>query len=137
MSLLRVLVFRSACALCGLAPLGLKAAEPGAAGAVIYPRAAEAAPATAPAAASGYRSVLLGAIVLAGAGGWLFWRARGTPGRGAALRQLSIAETKSLGNRQFLVVACYEDKKFLLGVCPGRIDLLTPLENGPRAGAPP
>ena len=42
-------------------------------------------------------------------------------------RQLAIQETRSLGNRQYLVVASYEDKKFLLGVTPGRIEMLTPL----------
>jgi flagellar protein FliO/FliZ len=32
-----------------------------------------------------------------------------------------------LGNRQFLVVAEYEGRKMLLGVCPGRIELLSEL----------
>lgn len=95
---------------------------------VIYPRATDAQPAAGSGSSAGYNSVLLVAIVLAAAAGWLFWRARLAPGAVAALRKLSIAETKSLGNRQYLVVASYEDKKFLLGVCPGRIDLLTPLE---------
>lgn len=74
-------------------------------------------------------SLVLG-LALAGAGGWLLWRQRrgATPGR--ELRALAIDETRSLGNRQFLVVASYEGRKFLLGVCPGRIDMLTSL-NGP------
>lgn len=71
-------------------------------------------------------------IILAGAGVWLLWRARA--GKLANLhragRQLEIEETRSLGNRQYLVVAAYQDKKFLLGVCPGRIDLLAPLHDG-------
>ena len=42
-------------------------------------------------------------------------------------RKLQISEMKMLGNRQFLVVAEYEDRKMLLGVCPGRIDYLATL----------
>lgn len=45
-------------------------------------------------------------------------------------RKLIIAETRSLGNRQFLVVAEYENRKMLLGVCPGRIDYLSTLAGG-------
>jgi flagellar protein FliO/FliZ len=47
-------------------------------------------------------------------------------------RKLQIAETRMLGNRQFLIVAEYEDRKMLIGVCPGRIDYLCTL-----AGAEP
>ena len=42
-------------------------------------------------------------------------------------RKLQISETRMLGNRQFLVVAEYEGRKMLLGVCPGRIDYLSTL----------
>ncbi len=42
-------------------------------------------------------------------------------------RKLQISEMRMLGNRQFLVVAEYEDRKMLLGVCPGRIDYLATL----------
>ena len=42
-------------------------------------------------------------------------------------RKLNVAETRMLGNRQFLVVAEYEGRKMLLGVCPGRIELLSDL----------
>ena len=45
-------------------------------------------------------------------------------------RRLAIAETRSLGNRQYLVVAAYDGRKFLLGVCPGRIEMLAPLDGG-------
>ena len=47
-------------------------------------------------------------------------------------RKLEISETRMLGNRQFLIVAAYEDRKILIGVCPGRIDYLCTL-----AGAEP
>lgn len=81
------------------------------------------------AAASGMGSVtLVLGIALAAAGGWLVWRnRRGTP-IGRDHRLLAIDETRSLGNRQYLVVASYENRKFLIGVCPGRIDLLSPLD---------
>ena len=45
-------------------------------------------------------------------------------------RKLEISETRMLGNRQFLVVAAYEDRKILIGVCPGRIDYLCTLAGG-------
>lgn len=44
------------------------------------------------------------------------------------IRKLNVAETRMLGNRQFLVVAEYEGRKMLLGVCPGRIELLSDLD---------
>ena len=53
---------------------------------------------------------------------------------GREARKLTVAETRSLGNRQYLVVADYEGRKFLLGVCPGRIDLLSSLDgSGPTS----
>lgn len=42
-------------------------------------------------------------------------------------RKLDITETRMLGNRQFLIVAEYEQRKMLIGVCPGRIDYLCTL----------
>lgn len=72
---------------------------------------------------------IVGILVLAVGGAWLFWRGRtGSTMVSRDTRQLVINETRSLGNRQFLVVASYEDRKFLLGVCPGRIDFLAPLD---------
>lgn len=71
---------------------------------------------------------VIGTMMLAGAGGWLLLRGRKLPFPGRVAKKLSIDETRSLGSRQYLVVASYEGKKMLLGVCPGRIDLLTPLD---------
>jgi flagellar protein FliO/FliZ len=71
---------------------------------------------------------LVGALILAGLGGWLLLRGRKISFPGRSARKLEIDETRSLGSRQYLVVASYEGKKLLLGVCPGRIDLLTPLD---------
>jgi flagellar protein FliO/FliZ len=45
-----------------------------------------------------------------------------------------IEETRSLGNRQYLIVAAYEEKKLLLGVTPGRIKLLCDLPTDEDTG---
>ena len=66
-------------------------------------------------------------LVLAAVGVWLVRRGRRAAPRYGDGQGLAIAETRSLGNRQYLVVATYAEKKFLLGVCPGRIDLLASL----------
>lgn len=49
--------------------------------------------------------------------------------------KLRVLETRMLGNRQFLIVVEYDDTKMLVGVCPGRIDYLTPLTGHPLAEA--
>jgi flagellar protein FliO/FliZ len=106
------------------------------ANAVLLPHAAEPSPAAKIASASDGTTTVILVCVLGAAGGWMLWnriRTRGPAALGG--RQLTIAETKSLGNRQFLVVASYQDQKFLLGVCPGRIDLLSSLSTAPEAGA--
>ncbi len=105
---------------------GLRAADDNQ---VIFP--GKSAPAAAPGAGvgegMGSMSLYLG-LALAAVGGWLVWRNRqGTPA-GRDHRALAVDETRSLGNRQFLVVASYEGRKFLLGVCPGRIEMLAPLD---------
>jgi flagellar protein FliO/FliZ len=95
---------------------------------VIYPKSL--APSATPAAEAGNglgATTLLGALVLAGGGAWMLWRSRGAKIAGRPVHSLAVDETRPLGNRQYLVVASYEGKKFLLGVCPGRIELLSPL----------
>lgn len=80
---------------------------------------------------------LVGALALAAGGFWLAKRGR-MPGMGARdLRHLSVEETRPLGNRQFLIVAAYDDKRFLIGVCPGRIEFLTALDGGAPRREPP
>jgi flagellar protein FliO/FliZ len=50
--------------------------------------------------------------------------------------ELDILETRPLGGRQFLLVARVGQEKFLLGVCPGRIDYLCPLSSESDSLAP-
>jgi flagellar protein FliO/FliZ len=116
--------------LCGhLAAAPAAPAEPP----MLYPRAS--APSGGlPADGSGIGSMgLIGAALAAAAGGWLLWsRYRGNRRWGGRSdRLLSVAETRPLGNRQYLVVAAYGRRRFLLGVCPARIDLLSPLDDDP------
>ncbi len=105
---------------------------------VIYPRGSAPgnAPAS-PAAGGANSSVILAAGLLLGAGGWWLWlrRREGGRGPGGKAGRLAVAESRSLGSRQYLVVADYDGKKFLLGVCPGRIELLAPLD-GEKAKEP-
>jgi flagellar protein FliO/FliZ len=68
-------------------------------------------------------SLVAGAAVL-----WWFQR-RGVMSFAApADRELKLLETRSLGNRQFLVVVQYGEQKMLLGVAPGVINHLCYLE---------
>ena len=66
----------------------------------------------------------------AGGAGWFWWRRRaGAPlVRGSRERQIQIEESRPLGNRQYLVVASVGEKKFLLGITPGSIQMLSPLD---------
>ena len=71
---------------------------------------------------------LFGALALAACGTWWLWRSRTQAGRvSRSGHKLAIEETRSLGNRQYLIVATYEEKKLLLAVTPGRIKLLCEL----------
>ena len=49
--------------------------------------------------------------------------------RNSGEKKLAVLEMKSLGNRQFLLVVGYEDQRLLLGVTPGKIDYLCPLDS--------
>ena len=95
---------------------------------VISPRSVARADTPVSAASGSFNTLsLVAAAALAGAGGWMVWRNRRGSAVGRDMKSLSVEETRSLGNRQYLVVASYEGKKFLLGVCPGRIDMLSAL----------
>ena len=101
---------------------------------VIYPQgSADQAGAGAPAGQGGNRSwsLLVAALALGGAGAWFLIRRRtaGPLGLAKGERKIHIEETRSLGNRQYLVVADYEGSKFLIGVTPGQIQMLAPLKS--------
>ena len=97
---------------------------------LIYPRGS--APAGAPVPVESHNpgsGAILAVALLAAAGGWWLWQKRRGPVRAAgAAAGLAIVESRSLGSRQYLVVADYDGRKFLLGVCPGSIAMLTPLD---------
>jgi flagellar protein FliO/FliZ len=100
---------------------------------VIYPRGSVPAGTAAPVESRSLNSsLLLTAAVLAAAAGWWIWqKRRSSLGAGAAgAARLAIVESRSLGSRQYLVVADYDGRKYLLGVCPGSIEMLTPLDGG-------
>ncbi len=101
---------------------------------VIYPHRSADRPNTSPVDrddSGGSKLFLAGAFLLALGGGWLLLRRRGLPLSRVVRneRMIVVEETKSLGNRQYLVVAGCEGRRFLLGVTPGRIQLITPLED--------
>lgn len=63
------------------------------------------------------------AVVYVSRHGFPFRRTAGTQER-----KLQILEMRPLGNKQFLLVVGYEDTRMLLGVTPGKIDYLCPLD---------
>ena len=117
---------------CASALIAADPASPKGPDTVIYPRAV-AEPAAAAGDHDGWSRVpwLFGALALAAGGTWWLWRSRKQPNPGnRSGRKLAVEETRSLGNRQYLIVAAYEGRKFLLGVTPGRIKLLSELSAG-------
>ena len=77
---------------------------------------------------------LLGYVTLlaALAGGAIYLIKFGIPlhrNRSKEERKLQVLEMRPLGNRQFLLVVGYDDTRMLLGVTPGKIDYLCPLDS--------
>jgi flagellar protein FliO/FliZ len=99
---------------------------------IIYPKNSPERPAGAPVEKSASVTSMLSmlaALALAAGGVWvLFQRRQAGPLSARGQRKLQIEETRPLGGRQYLIVANYDGKKYLLGVTPGRINLLTPLD---------
>jgi flagellar protein FliO/FliZ len=83
-----------------------------------------------PASAAG--TLLFVALAGAAAGGLWWWR-RGRPAASGRRGTIQIEDTRPLGNRQFLVVASCDGRRFLLGVAAGGIQMLSPLD--PREDA--
>jgi len=106
---------------------------------VFYPRnaaendteATDPSPATTPAVADSTFVMFTGyGVVLAVLGVGVFFALKRGSWRKVMKRsegRLQVRETRMLGNRQFLMVVEYEDSRLLVGVSPGRIELLTPL----------
>tara|TARA_R110002050_G_scaffold58218_1_gene130935 strand:- start:31 stop:462 length:432 start_codon:yes stop_codon:yes gene_type:complete len=65
------------------------------------------------------------------AGVWWWQRHRIKQGLSSQGGGLAVEQSKSLGNRQFLVVAKCDGRRFLLGVAPGQINLLSALDDAP------
>jgi flagellar protein FliO/FliZ len=88
-------------------------------------------PSSLPASSGSARGWLLAvAVALAAGGVWVLYRRRATDGQRGGGRSIVIEETRSLGNRQYLVIAACDGRRFLLGVTPGRIELVAPLDQG-------
>ena len=119
----------------------MKAAEPAparSADTLLYPGGSAAGSTSeTPARAGGAgASWIFAALVGGGAAAWWFWRRRGLGPVARRPGSLAIEETRPLGNRQFLVVASCDGRRFLLGVAPGGIQMLAPLEAKESAHAP-
>jgi len=73
-------------------------------------------------------------VALGAAAFWYFRRRHPVlPRRRGAI---VIEDTRPLGNRQFLVVASCDGRRFLLGVAQGGIRLISPLESEPLEDDP-
>lgn len=82
---------------------------------------------TEPPSLPGLTTSFLMLLGLCAGGYFLLRRQTGFAPVGKGQRKLVVSESRSLGNRQFLVVVEYESERVLLGVTPGRIDYLCPL----------
>ncbi len=91
-----------------------------------------------PSTSGGSRAWLLVLAGALGAGGlWVLYRRRKAElGRVGGGRAIVVEETRSLGNRQYLVIAACDGRRFLLGVTPGRIELVAPLDERKSGEAP-
>lgn len=91
---------------------------------VIFPQPVE--PAVARPADSPSIGYIVFVVLCLGGGAWLWFRAKG---KGRSLKtngsEISIEETRPLGNRQYLVLTSCRGRSFLIGVSQGRIDLVS------------
>lgn len=68
-------------------------------------------------------------VVGLGAGAFWVWKRRNPVAAARRRGGIVIEDTRPLGNRQFLVVAGVDGRRFLLGVAPGSIRLLSSLDS--------
>jgi flagellar protein FliO/FliZ len=115
-----------------LAVLSLLAPRLAATSDVLFPRGSAGASPAVSSSGMGAPTMLL-AAACAVAGAWFLWRSRRQSAGRVSKGKLSVAETRSLGNRQYLVVAAYGEKKFLIGVCVGQMNLLAALDDGAKS----
>jgi len=103
---------------------GAAPAAPRSADTVIFPQPTE--PNTARPAGSPSTAYIVFVALCLGGGVWLWFRAKG---KGRSLKnhgsEISIDETRPLGNRQYLVLTSCRGRSFLIGVSQGRIDVVS------------
>ena len=98
---------------------------------VLYPAGGapgDARPASNSASASASTTWVFVGLVGAAAGAAWYWRRRQTGPLGRR-GTIQIEDTRPLGNRQFLVVASCDGRRFLLGVATGGIQMLSELDS--------
>ena len=130
-SVTRWLILVVGCAVLETAQL-MPAAEPlpvaRAGDTVLYPAASGASAAPTAGAASSSSTLVLVLVIGVTAGAFWYWRRR-QPGPLGRRGTIQIEDTRPLGNRQFLVVASCDGRRFLLGVAAGGIQMLSPLDS--------
>jgi flagellar protein FliO/FliZ len=96
---------------------------------LLYPAGGPTPPGAAPATPAGTSATWV-FVVLVGvtAGAVWFWRRR-QPSKPGRRGNIQIEDTRALGNRQFLVVASCDGRRFLLGVAAGGIQMLSTLDS--------
>jgi flagellar protein FliO/FliZ len=96
---------------------------------VLYPAGGPTADGVAPTIPAGTSATwVFVALVGLAAGALWYWR-RHQPGTLGRRGNIQIEDTRALGNRQFLVVASCDGRRFLLGVASGGIHMLSPLDS--------
>jgi len=73
-------------------------------------------------------------LMCIGGGAWLWFRAKGKNRNLSNIAtEISIDETRPLGNRQYLVLTSCRGRSFLVGVSQGRIDLISEVPSSETA----
>lgn len=97
---------------------------------LLYPSGGATAEGLGPQAASGTSATWVFVLLVGLAAGVMwFWRRRRPGGPVGRRGTIQIEDTRPLGNRQFLVVASCDGRRFLLGVAAGGIQMLSTLDS--------